>query len=70
MNTETLAFIARQATCFLLGWYVAEGAAAYEFFIAAHKAALVYVEPVVRLLVWFYAGKTVGLIIGTMRARR
>jgi hypothetical protein len=64
LNTESLAFLARSATCFLLGWYVALGGVAdYQFIRLVNWAALDYIAPIPKMVVCWYAGKTVGLIV-------
>lgn len=64
MNTEALAILARWATCFLLGWYTALGGVAdYQFIMHVSWAALDYIAPIPKMVVCWYAGKTVGLIV-------
>lgn len=64
MNLESAAILARTATAFLLGWYVALGGVAdYRFIMTVNWVALDYIAPIPKMVMCWYAGKTVGLIL-------
>lgn len=64
MISETLRFLARNATFFLLGWYVSLGGeATWKQIMVVNWAAMNYIDPIPKMVVCFYAGKTVGLIL-------
>jgi len=62
--TETHRILARMTTFILLGWYVSLGGEAFwEHITIFNWAAMDYIEPIPNMIVCFYVGKTVGLIL-------
>lgn len=64
MSHDILRLLARQMTFILLGWYVSLGGeATFKLIMTVNWAAMNYIDPIPRLVISWYVGKTVGLLV-------